>query len=186
MLGRYSVEAWPGPCPRRYTIAPRLREAQRRPLVRFRPLASILAALVGETRIGCGLARRGKGPARPHQVVVGAATRRSSLILTGTAKTRYRRRPNPDAEWSRPCCRRRCNAHAAAARRSTCRAAPHRMTATAHASGAWCWQRSQFSHSHGVARCRSPSVVVARNVFMAGIRRPPGASSPAATCCGEC
>jgi hypothetical protein len=29
---------------------------------------------------------------------------------------------------------------------------PHRMTATTHASGAWCWQRSQFSHSHGVVQ----------------------------------
>ena len=62
---------------------------------------------------------------------------------------------------------------------------PQRMTATAHASGASCWHRSQFSHSHGVARCRSPRVVVARGVFMGGIRRPPSEPSPAATHCGR-
>jgi hypothetical protein len=45
------------------------------------------------------------------------------------------------------------------------------MTATAHASGAWCWQRSQFGHSQGIARCRSPRVVVARGVFIAPIGR---------------
>jgi hypothetical protein len=33
---------------------------------------------------------------------------------------------------------------------------PHRMTATAQASGAWCWQRLHQSHTHGVARCGSP------------------------------
>jgi hypothetical protein len=59
---------------------------------------------------------------------------------------------------------------------------PQRMTATAHASGAWCWRRSQFSHSHGVARCR-PRVVVAGDVFMAPIGRPPAAPSPAASDC---
>jgi hypothetical protein len=37
----------------------------------------------------------------------------------------------------------------------------------------WCWHRSQLSHSHGVARCRSPSMVVAPGVFMGTIRRPP-------------
>jgi hypothetical protein len=59
--------------------------------------------------------------------------------------------------------------------------APQRMTATAHASGAWCWQRSQFGQSHGVARRRSPSVVAARGVFMKRIERPAGAPGPAAT-----
>jgi hypothetical protein len=38
------------------------------------------------------------------------------------------------------------------------------MTATAHGSGAW--QRSQFSHSHGVTRCKSPRVVFAWGGFM--------------------
>jgi hypothetical protein len=36
--------------------------------------------------------------------------------------------------------------------------APHRITATAHANGALCWQRSQYIQTHGVDRCRSPSV----------------------------
>jgi hypothetical protein len=43
----------------------------------------------------------------------------------------------------------------------------------------------QFNHSQGVARCRSPSVVVARGVFMGGIRRPRSVPSPAATDCGS-
>ena len=62
---------------------------------------------------------------------------------------------------------------------------PQRITATAHASGPWCWQRSQLSHSQGVARCRSPSVVLARGVFMPEIGRPAGAPSPAARSCGR-
>jgi hypothetical protein len=43
-------------------------------------------------------------------------------------------------------------------RRSLYTSAPHRMTATAQASGAWCWQRSHQSHTQGVARCSSPRV----------------------------
>ena len=35
---------------------------------------------------------------------------------------------------------------------------PHRMTATAQARGAWCWQRSHHNHTQGVDRCSSPSV----------------------------
>jgi len=53
---------------------------------------------------------------------------------------------------------------------------PQRMTATAHASGAWCWHRSQFNQSHGVARCRSPSVVVARRGFIDADWTPGGRS----------
>jgi hypothetical protein len=40
--------------------------------------------------------------------------------------------------------------------------APHRMTGTAQASGAWCGHFSQLTHTHGDDRCRSPSVVRAR------------------------
>jgi SOS response associated peptidase (SRAP) len=47
---------------------------------------------------------------------------------------------------------------------------PHRMTATAQASGAWCWQRSHQSHTQGVARCSSPSVGRGPSLRMAGIR----------------
>jgi hypothetical protein len=39
--------------------------------------------------------------------------------------------------------------------------APQRITGTAHASGAWCGHFSQLTHTHGVARCKSPRVVVA-------------------------
>jgi hypothetical protein len=35
---------------------------------------------------------------------------------------------------------------------------PHPMTATAQASGAWCWQRSHHNHTQGVDRCSSPRV----------------------------
>jgi len=38
---------------------------------------------------------------------------------------------------------------------------PHRITGTAKASGERCEHCSQKTHTHGVARCRSPSVVLA-------------------------
>jgi hypothetical protein len=44
--------------------------------------------------------------------------------------------------------------------------APHRITATAQVSGDEWEHFSQYSHSHGVARCRSPSVVRAAWGFM--------------------
>ena len=110
--------------------------------------------------------------------------RHTVIFQKGTARSQCRHRPTPGVEWSRPCSRSVCSAPAAAARRST-PSQPQRMTATAHGSGAWCSHRSQFSHSQGVARCRSPSVVVAQGVFMGGIGRPPGEPSPAATHCGR-
>jgi hypothetical protein len=55
--------------------------------------------------------------------------------------------------------------------RSLDTSAPHRMTATAQVSGAWCWQRSYQSHTHGVARCSSPKVGIRPGCMMLGCYR---------------
>src|SRR5215469_16236995 len=62
-----------------------------------------------------------------------------------------------DISWIiRSICPKRLKRRVAAAGRST-RPLPQRMTATAQASGAWCWQRSHQSHQ-GVACRSSPRV----------------------------
>jgi hypothetical protein len=54
--------------------------------------------------------------------------------------------------------------------RSLDTSAPQRMTATAQASGAWCWQRSHHSHTQGVVRCSSPSVGRGPNSLIREVR----------------
>jgi hypothetical protein len=61
--------------------------------------------------------------------------------------------------------------------RSLDTSAPHRMTATAQASGAWCWQRSHQSHTQGVARCRSPRVGIGPGCMVVGCYRLPAIAS---------
>jgi hypothetical protein len=87
--------------------------------------------------------------------------------------------------------------------RSLDSSAPQRITATAHANGAWCWHRSQCIHTQGVERRRSPSVgrgsggdlyerlarqyaasfrlKLAGSPLMTAIERPLPKSNPAAT-----
>jgi hypothetical protein len=85
------------------------------------------------------------------------STRRSLPITRGTARSRRHCRPSRGAGSSHPffphALQRACWRS-----RSLCTSAPHRMTATAQASGAWCWQRSHQSHTQGVAPCSSPRV----------------------------
>ena len=55
--------------------------------------------------------------------------------------------------------------------RSLDTSAPQRMTATAQASGAWCWHRSHQSHTHGVVRCSSPKVGIGPGCIVTGCYR---------------
>jgi hypothetical protein len=42
------------------------------------------------------------------------------------------------------------------------------MTATAQASGAWCWHLSHQSHTQGVALCSSPKVRIGPRSMTSG------------------
>jgi hypothetical protein len=62
--------------------------------------------------------RRNFGPTSRHGSWSAWLNSPEPTFPPGTAESRHRCRPIRDAGWSRPCCRKRCSAHSAAAHRS--------------------------------------------------------------------